>query len=196
MTKFFIAAVVLAASSSAFAGLPLLNATCPTDISVHVDQGGPVYLNGKEAKLKRFNENYYEARQGNVIVSLSINPDGSPGVTYTRGKANGICTITPDATPGNEPAHAPAATSSAHGPQGEGAPVSTGNMPAFCRGEASSLYGTRPAYIKTGKLAKAAGGYTVNGTADKGSEGTKTFVCSFDAHNRFVEVQPQDSDGE
>ncbi|MDQ8021529.1 MAG: YsaB family lipoprotein [Moraxellaceae bacterium] len=190
--KIILAAAVLAASTGAFAKLPLINASCPTDISVHVDEGGPVYVNGKEAQIKRFNDNDYEARQGNAVVSININLDGSPGVSYTRSKANGICTIKPDAAP----AHTPAATPSAHGPQGKGDPVSAGNMPAFCRGEASSLYGTRPTYIKTGNLAKAAGSYPVKGTVDKSNEGMKSFVCSFDAHCRFIEVQPQDSDGE
>ncbi|MGE6785414.1 hypothetical protein ACQKGL_23120 [Ensifer adhaerens] len=83
----------------AFAGLaeakiPLVNATCPGKIEVHADEGGPVYINGKEARLKVFNDNYYEAHGAGVVVSLSINPDGSPSVSYTgKGGANGVCTV-------------------------------------------------------------------------------------------------------
>jgi hypothetical protein len=31
------------------AGIPLLNYSCPGDISVHADKGGPVYINGQQA---------------------------------------------------------------------------------------------------------------------------------------------------
>ncbi|HEY5804393.1 MAG TPA: hypothetical protein VIT90_11930 [Lysobacter sp.] len=104
---------VLVASLIAFnaqAKLPLLNATCPGKLDVHVDQGGPVYVNGKEAKLKVVNENYYEARDAvtATTISISINPDGSPDVSYTgKGRANGICTIASSTVA--EPAAAPAA---------------------------------------------------------------------------------------
>ncbi|KQV35554.1 MULTISPECIES: hypothetical protein [unclassified Rhizobium] len=82
------------ATVPAMAAIPLLNAVCPGNIEVHADQGGPVYLNGKEAKLKVFNENYYEAKGAGITVSLSINPDGTPSVSYTgKHGANGVCTL-------------------------------------------------------------------------------------------------------
>lgn len=82
------------AVSVAQADVPLFNATCPGRVEVHADAGGPIYINGKEAKLKRFNDNYYEARSGKVTISLSIRPDGSPDLSYTRkGGANGVCQI-------------------------------------------------------------------------------------------------------
>jgi len=85
---------LLIAASPAFAKIPLVNATCPHDIEVHADEGGPVYINGKEAKLKVFNDNYYEATGEGVTISLGINPDGSAAVSYTgHGGANGICTV-------------------------------------------------------------------------------------------------------
>ncbi|WP_058321253.1 MULTISPECIES: hypothetical protein [unclassified Sinorhizobium] len=72
----------------------LVNATCPGKIEVHADEGGRVYINGKEAKLKVFNENYYEAHGAGVTISLGINPDSSPSVSYTgKGGANGVCTL-------------------------------------------------------------------------------------------------------
>lgn len=72
----------------------MLNATCPTKIEVHVDEGGPVFVDGKRAKLKKFNDNYFEAKDGGVTVSISVNPDGSQSVSYTgKGKANGICEV-------------------------------------------------------------------------------------------------------
>ena len=47
-----------APAAQASGGLPLFNATCPGGIDVHGDQGGPVYVNGKETSLKKFNDNY------------------------------------------------------------------------------------------------------------------------------------------
>jgi len=85
---------LVAFTGEAAAKIPLVNATCPMGIEVHADKGGPVYINGKEGKLKLFNENYYEIKGGGVTISLSINPDGSAGVSYTgKGGANGICTV-------------------------------------------------------------------------------------------------------
>ncbi|MEG1038989.1 MAG: hypothetical protein RSE94_03605 [Pseudomonas sp.] len=83
-----------AASGAAQAGIPLLNATCPGNIEVHADQGGPIYINGKEGKLKKFNDNAFEARSEGVTISLTIMPDGTPDVSYTgKNKANGVCQL-------------------------------------------------------------------------------------------------------
>lgn len=82
------------AAGPALASVPFFNATCPMDIEVHADEGGPIFINGKEAKLKVVNASYYEATHDHVTISLSINPDGTPSVSYTaRGGANGICTV-------------------------------------------------------------------------------------------------------
>ncbi len=83
--------IALTATTS-FAAIPQLNYTCPGKIEVHADQGGPVYINGKEAKLKVFNKNYYEAKGSGVTISITISPDGTPSVSYTGpGRNNGIC---------------------------------------------------------------------------------------------------------
>jgi hypothetical protein len=87
-------AFLLASAASAHADIPLLNATCPGNIEVHADQGGPVYINGKEGRLKKFNNNYFEAKGGGVTISLAINPDGTPSISYTgKGGANGVCSL-------------------------------------------------------------------------------------------------------
>ncbi|QYX53839.1 hypothetical protein K3F44_05915 [Pseudomonas sp. S07E 245] len=76
------------------AEIPMVNATCPGNLEVHTDEGGPLFINGKEAKLKKINDNYFEAKGGGVTVSLSISPDGTPSMSYTgKGGANGICEI-------------------------------------------------------------------------------------------------------
>jgi hypothetical protein len=47
-----------------------------------------------EGKLKKFNENAFEAKGVGVIISLPIMPDGSLDVSYTgKNKANGICQV-------------------------------------------------------------------------------------------------------
>ena len=77
------------------------------------------------------------------------------------------------------------------------APVAPGNRKAYCRGEVSGMYNTRPNYVTTGKLLKAGDGSTsVSGSVDKGSEGMKKFKCRFDAHGRFIDVMALTPDGE
>ena len=70
------------------------------------------------------------------------------------------------------------------------APVAPGNMPAYCRGEASSLFGTKPMYIKTDKLVRAKNGsYSVKGTADLGDQGKKPFQCDYDKKGNFLHLK-------
>jgi len=77
------------------------------------------------------------------------------------------------------------------------APVAPGNRKAYCRGEVSGMYGTKPTYVTTGKLLKARDGTTsVSGTVDKGTEGIKKFKCRFDAKGRFIDVVAMTPDGE
>lgn len=76
------------------AEIPMVNATCPGNLEVHADEGGPLFINSKEAKLKKINDNYFEAKGSGVTVSLSLSPDGTPSISYTgKGGANGICEI-------------------------------------------------------------------------------------------------------
>ncbi|MCI0429035.1 MAG: hypothetical protein L0210_00625 [Rhodospirillales bacterium] len=92
MIKSLMVACGLCLAGAANAGIPLLNYSCPGNIEVHADQGGPVFINGKEAKLKKSNENYYEATGHGVTVSISINPDKSLDVSYTgKHRAHGVC---------------------------------------------------------------------------------------------------------
>jgi len=75
-------------------GIPFFNAACGNGVELHADQGGPIYINGNEASLKKFNDNYYEASYGDVTISLAINPDGSPNIGASwRGGGNGVCTL-------------------------------------------------------------------------------------------------------
>lgn len=86
----------LAFAASANAAIPLLNGSCPGGLEIHADEGGPVYVNGKETTLKRFNDDYYEARDSGSGVTLSISrsADGGTQVSYTgAGGRNGICSL-------------------------------------------------------------------------------------------------------
>jgi hypothetical protein len=92
MKNIVILLFALGISSTTNAAIPLLNATCPDGSEVHADEGGPVYIDGEEAKLKVYNDNYYEAKGSNISVEISINPDGTASVSYTGpNRANGIC---------------------------------------------------------------------------------------------------------
>ena len=90
-------ATLLASAGAANAEVPFFNAFCPGDIDVHADEGGPIYINDEEADLKTFNDNYYEAKSGDVTISVSVNPEGTAEVSYTAaGGANGVCEIAAD----------------------------------------------------------------------------------------------------
>ena len=79
----------------------------------------------------------------------------------------------------------------------EAAPVSRGNMSAHCRGEVAGMYGTRPQYVKTGRVVRGKDrGFSIGGTVDKGSEGIKRFRCRFDRNRNFTNVMALTSDGE
>ncbi len=100
MNKIFMAssALTLAASqivitaTASLAAIPKLHYTCPGKIEVHANKGGPVFINGKKAVLKTFNENYYEAKGSGVTVSIALTSDGTSSVSYTgTGGKNGIC---------------------------------------------------------------------------------------------------------
>lgn len=74
----------------------LLNALCPGHIAVHADEGGPVFINGKEARLKIVNDHYYEASDAGSALTISVASasDGMPEVSYAaRARANGVCTV-------------------------------------------------------------------------------------------------------
>ncbi|HCT27135.1 MAG TPA: hypothetical protein DIW85_13090 [Stenotrophomonas sp.] len=103
-----LALVSTAFVAPAMAAVPFFNASCPGGVDVHADEGGPVYVQGRETALKRFNDRYFEARDANsgITLSISSSDDGTPQISYTgRGGANGICQVSSSGAP------APAANS-------------------------------------------------------------------------------------
>ncbi len=81
-------------AASAYPRIPMFNAVCGNGIEVHANEGGPVFIDGEETSLERFNENYFEASQGGTTISISFNPDDSLSLSFTgANRANGICTL-------------------------------------------------------------------------------------------------------
>jgi hypothetical protein len=92
MTKRLTALSLLLLAGAAQAGLPTLNYRCPGNIELHTDEGGPAYINGNEAKLKKISDTTYDVTGAGVTISIGINPDGTASVMYTgKHGANGIC---------------------------------------------------------------------------------------------------------
>ena len=56
MNKLLFAAALLAMGSAHAASLPKFEVTCPTDLAVRADAGGPVFINDKKAILSKFSE--------------------------------------------------------------------------------------------------------------------------------------------
>ena len=83
---------LLLLAGAAQAGLPTLNYRCPGNIELHTDEGGPAYINGNEAKLKKISDTTYDVMGAGVTISIGINADGTASVMYTgKHGANGIC---------------------------------------------------------------------------------------------------------
>ena len=51
MNKLLFAAALLAMGSAHAASLPKFEVTCPTDLAVRADAGGPVFINDKKAMV-------------------------------------------------------------------------------------------------------------------------------------------------
>jgi hypothetical protein len=93
MNRLLISTALLAATAAAnAASLPKFEVTCPGDLSVRAEAGGPVHINDKQATLSKFSEQYYEAKGEGLTIAISLKADGSPSVS-SAGKqgASGAC---------------------------------------------------------------------------------------------------------
>jgi len=170
------------------AKVPFFNASCPGRVDVHADAGGPVFVNGRQARLKTFNRNYYEARIGKLTISISVNPDGSPDISYTGpGGANGVCRV----KGGRAAEMQDNGFDDGYGepqPRRRSSGTALGMMPAFCRGEASARFGVRPNRITTNMAFRSGKGYVVQGNYPDGNGRTSFFNCWFDRNGNFASV--------
>ncbi|SCM79596.1 conserved exported hypothetical protein [uncultured Pleomorphomonas sp.] len=170
------ASLVLAAfwlAAPAEAKVPSFSAACPGRVDVRADNGGRVFINGQPARLKSFNDRSYEARAGNVTVSVAVGPGGRLTVSSAaRGPGNGICQVKDvraeaPRRPGNTP---------------------PGQLAAVCRDQAAQRFRLRPSDITTDNIVRRGAGYSVEGKfRDRGR--TTFFRCSFDGNGRFVSVR-------
>jgi membrane protein involved in colicin uptake len=95
MSRSTLAVVLSVCAGAASAAIPTINATCPTNIDLHVDAGGYAYINGKESNVETFSDTAFDVHHGGITVSVLLNPDGTATVSYTRRTgANGICQAT------------------------------------------------------------------------------------------------------
>lgn len=94
MRQILIASVlVLGSGLAAEAKVPFFNATCGGGIEVHADEGGPVYINGREAKLTKVGD-AWQAKHGDDSIDFFTNPDGTVTASWTgKHGANGICMV-------------------------------------------------------------------------------------------------------
>ena len=112
MKRIVLAAATALIASVASAAMPVFVATCPTGINVDAGRDGVVRINGQKAKVKKLNDNAFDAKAGYITISVTANPGAAPDVFYTgKGKANGVCTVT--GFEAGKGAAAPAAPSSA-----------------------------------------------------------------------------------
>ena len=71
----------------------MFSASCPGPVAVEGTPKGKVRIDGKQARLKVVNSNYFEASIPGFTVSVA-KEGGGLIVSYTaRGGANGICRV-------------------------------------------------------------------------------------------------------
>lgn len=146
---------------TAFAAAPQpFNFSCGQNTGAYSDGEGGVWVNGQPAKVQQINGNYWEARQGNVVLSITKQADGNPAVAFTGpGKANGMC------LPEDERSFAPTATKTAQGPSFSCAAVAPGSMEALiCEDPELSALDRQMAGIWKAALAKSGGNRTLKAT--------------------------------
>jgi hypothetical protein len=87
------AALFVALANTAQASMPVFHGTCPMGIKIESDKHANVLINGHKASVKKFNENYWEARHNDVTISIA--KEGADAiVSYTaKGGANGVCQV-------------------------------------------------------------------------------------------------------
>ncbi len=103
-------ALLTASGMAQAANLPAFEVTCPTDLTVRAEAGGRVYINDKQMVLHKLSEQFFEAKGEGVTLSISLNADGSPLVSYTgKQGAHGICEKTEAMAPAADPSTEPMA---------------------------------------------------------------------------------------
>lgn len=85
-------ALLVTCGAAQAANLPAFEVTCPDDVAVRAEAGGPVYIGDKPAVLSKFSEQYFEAKGEGTTIAISLRGAGSPNVTYSGPQgAKGVC---------------------------------------------------------------------------------------------------------
>jgi hypothetical protein len=104
MRVVLIAAVLAVASGAAQAAVPAFTVTCGKKTEVKAAAGGPVMINGKEAKITSQTETYFEIKKGKTVYGITA---GNPvAVTFTDKK--GAKSTCKEGAPPPKPAKPPA----------------------------------------------------------------------------------------
>ena len=92
MKSVLIAAALAVASGTAQAAIPAFSVTCGKKTEVKAAAGGPIMINGKEAKITSQKDNYYEIAKGKVTYAVTVGADDAVSVSYTNKKGKkGTC---------------------------------------------------------------------------------------------------------
>ncbi|MEG2566046.1 MAG: lysozyme inhibitor LprI family protein [Acinetobacter sp.] len=123
MTKLMMIALVITPLTSMAAAPLVFNFSCASIGGVNSDGKGNVWINGEKATVKTFNENYWEAKSGKNVLSISRKDDGNPDVSWTGpNRKHGIC------LPEDNKSYAPAKKTANAGPSFSCSAVDKGSM--------------------------------------------------------------------
>jgi len=92
-TVLIAAALAVASGTAAHAAIPAFSVTCGKKTEVTAAAGGPIMINGKEAKITTEKDNYYELTKGKAIYAVTVGTDDAVTVSFTSKKGKkGTCT--------------------------------------------------------------------------------------------------------
>ena len=78
-------------------GIPLFNVSCPGNLAVSADQGGPIYINGKAVKNSAVDDRHFQVKTAEINLAISVEDDDSVTVKYTdKHGASGLCEAVDD----------------------------------------------------------------------------------------------------
>ncbi|WP_267269876.1 hypothetical protein [Pseudomonas protegens] len=77
--------------------VPLFNVSCPGNLAVSADQGGPIYINGKVIKSRAVDDRHFQVKTPETNLTISVEDDDSVSVKYSdKHGASGLCEAVDD----------------------------------------------------------------------------------------------------
>ncbi|MFC3912231.1 hypothetical protein ACFOSS_01975 [Pseudaeromonas sharmana] len=78
--------------------------SCPNGMTVHLTSQAAVYIDTKQVKVKKYNNNYFEVTKNGDTISLSRDSGSQFSASYTgKNGANGVCSVTQAPAKNNDP---------------------------------------------------------------------------------------------